>query len=217
MKKIFVIMLLFTAVLLPAIEKSTLRKAALSVILPGAGEYVSGHKTRAAVFFTAEAAIWLSYFKFKDEEKLAEDGYKQYARDFADYTGNNDSFYGELHTGYSSEDVINNNIHALRNYWLLYREDKEEYEVQLDAMLKHYEGNEWHWESEAAWEQYRVLRQRKQDYEMRVSFALSAAMINRLISFVDVFVIERTSQKTNLSVTPDFQNECLRLSYEYKF
>ncbi|PID27787.1 MAG: hypothetical protein CSB55_07670 [Candidatus Cloacimonadota bacterium] len=217
MKKIFVLILLSSVFVLSALEKSTFRKAFLSAILPGTGEYLNGNKTRAAVFIAAEAAVWLSWLKFSNEEQMAEDSYKRYARDFAGYTGNNDDFYSDMHKAFSSESVIDENIQALRNYWILYKEDPAEYEIQLDAMLKHYEGNEWHWESHEAWRHYRVLRQRNQNFEMRVSFAFSAALINRLISFIDVFIVSVNADNTNLSVAPDFKNECLRLSYEYKF
>jgi len=55
------------------------RALLLSAMLPGAGEYYSGHKIRAALFFAMEIAAWTGVIYYYNQGQKKDKEFKQFA------------------------------------------------------------------------------------------------------------------------------------------
>ncbi len=60
-------------------ERSVAKAAALSLLVPGAGQFYVGDKVRAVPFFLVDVAGWAAYFGFHSQGKNREEGYRTYA------------------------------------------------------------------------------------------------------------------------------------------
>jgi hypothetical protein len=85
------------------IDPSTLqtgRALMLSAIMPGTGEYYSGHRLRAAAFFTVEVAAWVAVISFYNQGMDKDRKFKKYA---------DQHFFEEIYRGYEYELARNQN------------------------------------------------------------------------------------------------------------
>lgn len=60
-------------------EKSPLKAALLSGLIPGAGQWYSGSKIKALVFFTAEVSLWVGYFHYNSLGEDKKNEFRAYA------------------------------------------------------------------------------------------------------------------------------------------
>lgn len=74
----------------PQSEKSPVIAALLSGLLPGAGQWYSGYKTKALAFLAVEASFWFGNSYYKDQGSKIEEEFRRYADQYwnkADYFG----------------------------------------------------------------------------------------------------------------------------------
>jgi hypothetical protein len=160
-------------------SKSTFKAGALSLLLPGAGEYYLGHKNRAAIFIGAEAAIWGGYFAFRAWGDWKEDDYKSFAADHAgaNIHGKDDKFFERMQF-YSSRDWYN--IIEGERYGGAYPYTDFYY---------------WHWDSDASREKFRGLRNESKTAFRNATFMIGVAALNRVVSFIDAIRLARSLKK----------------------
>ena len=156
------------------------RAAALSLLLPGGGQWIAGAKQRAGAFLAAEAAAWTAFAYFRTVKGIKEDTYQTYARVHAgiDPSGKGDDFYRTI-TFYDSRTQFN-------ELGRLLAPDRPYYP---DTPLW-----DWQWDSPASMHHYRILRNQSSEAANRAKFALGAVIINHVVATIDAW---RTAKSVN--------------------
>jgi hypothetical protein len=156
---------------------SLYRAALLSAIVPGLGEYYSGHRSRALVSGTLEAAVWTSYATFKVQENLRGDRAVEYAVAYASASGQgNDAYYKAVGQYLRAEGP------GMWNEFVR-RRARDTGEI----VGQEYTGPEaWAWTSVQRFNDFRDLRQAQLRAGDHATNALAFALINRIVSVVSV-------------------------------
>lgn len=179
-----------------------------SILVPGLGQMIEGDKAKAQTFFVVEGAIWISYFGLNYWGNRIDAS----ARTFAiDHSGGNparrdDEYFDAL------EDYLSSNEHNLvvERQASLYYPNNPELQQEYIAANSYFGEDEWAWDSldsrSQYWERRRVARENKR----RASFMPGFAVINRIVSVVDVLLF--TNQERFGFDTSDG-----RIGFYYKF
>jgi hypothetical protein len=173
------------------------RAALYSLLLPGLGDYKSGNRSRGYVFFGIEAAIWTTFIVSRIQGQQREDSYEEWAVLFGsvESTGHSDDFYVLIREYDNSvqyeADIKQEGREAL---WpdVAY-EPLEDYFVR--NRVSDYE--EWEWVSLDAKIQFQEIRSASKNAYRLSSFALAAAVANRLVSAVFAYTSVRHSETDN--------------------
>jgi hypothetical protein len=152
-------------------RKSVMRAAMYSALLPGAGEYYVGNRTKAKVFFAGELLIWAGFVSFRTYSDWKKDDYIRFARlnAGASLEGKSDDFLGWVGF-YESIDQYNDLGRAVEP-GRPYLPDTPE--------------NHWRWQSDADREHYQELKRISRRADQRADFMIGAAIVNRIISIID--------------------------------
>ncbi|MGH8004214.1 MAG: hypothetical protein ACRECJ_05775 [Limisphaerales bacterium] len=91
-------------------ERSVAKAAALSLLVPGAGQFYVGDKVKAIPFFLVDVAGWATYFGFRSQGNKREDEYRAFADQHWDVL----SYYSFLDTalGISSKSDFDSTARA---------------------------------------------------------------------------------------------------------
>ena len=185
------------------------RAVGLSFLLPGAGQWYAGRRGRAGVFLGVEAATWTAFGYFLTVKSQKRDDYQLYARVHAgvDPSGKSDDFYRTL-SFYDSREQYNDEGRL------------------LDASRPYYPDTpewDWLWESPAARQHYRSLRNQSNEAESRAKFTLGIALLNRLVSAVDAWRtarainrearMETVQWKVRVKGKPSFENPSVAIVF----
>jgi hypothetical protein len=216
------------------------KKAMLfSALIPGMGELYSGNSTKAAIFLSSEAAIWLTYARLEQEMKWAKHNYMEFAYQNAGLPINSDGNIYRLMEEYTSSDDYNreielnvrNNLLALVNDPSVAQTDREYYAQLLNDPTEYasfisdytYTGDEaWDWNNLNSYHKYYNLRKTRQELVIYKNFAVSATIINRIVSIVDAALVAKKwnrfhQQYGYLDVQPDFRKKGVKLVYTIHF
>jgi hypothetical protein len=161
-------------------SKSTGRAALYSLILPGLGHYYLGEKKTAVAFFAVEAAIWASFISFEVQGNLREDGYQQFAQNFAGVTttGHSDDYYSIL-TRYNSFQDYEDELKREGRYALYPYADAATLERYfVENRVGDYEP--WVWRSAELRRAYQDQRSASKRAYRRALYAGAAAVANRV-------------------------------------
>lgn len=184
------------------------KAVAYSLLLPGLGDYLLGHRTRAAGFFIAEAAIWTSFGVFKTQGRLREDSYQEYAVQFAGVTrtGHSDDFYAELRDWDSSDEYEA----AIKSEGRLdMRPDAGQAVLEqyyLENRVADFEA--WEWQTIYHKVQFQKMRSSSKTAYRRGDFAIAAAIANRIVSALFAYSAARSAnaelsqQRYRIQFTP---------------
>ena len=157
-----------------------------SAIVPGWGQLIQGEKSKARVFFVVEGSVWLSFVG------LTYFGHKmdQSARAFAiDHSGanpaNHDDRYYDALEDYSSS--YYHNLEVERDASYFHPNDPQE---QQEYIQEHgyFEDNAWEWDTLSNKSLYWQRRTAARENLRRASFMPGFAIINRIVSIIDVIV-----------------------------
>ena len=155
-------------------QKSKMKALGLSLLLPGAGQYYAGNKTRMAIFGSAEALIWTSFFGLRTYGSWKKEDYKSWAAFHAGADINNKSdLYFEKLTYYD-------NLGEYNQLAPLY----DGSEAQLFPSSSDYW---WNWDSDASRSHYRSLRNQSKMAYRRSLFLIGAMIANRILSGIDAY------------------------------
>ncbi len=197
----------------------------MSAAVPGLGELYTKQYSKAGIFFCTEMLIIYSYLRFDAQTQWAINSYEQFAYSKAGVPLNSSSNYYQLIQNFSSSDQYNESVYLFaRNIYLSANSpyyDPETYEEYLANHLIPLD-QEWDWQNNANWMEYRDQRGEKQDLEIYSKFTIAAALINRIVSVLDTFIsskkILRDQRKYGqLSVLPDWKQKGFIINYEIKF
>jgi len=177
---------------------SKMKAAALSLLVPGAGQYYAGEKGRAEVFFGAEVLTWAGWLGFHTYGKWKEDDYIRYAEQHAgiDPGGKNDEFFKNL-TFYDNRYDYNTTGRIINPRAPYYPDTRPYY---------------WQWDNDDSRSTYRNIRNASKTAFRKATFMIGVAVFNRIISGIDAF---RVASKVAHKVKDDeFDNP---ESEEFKF
>jgi hypothetical protein len=160
---------------------SLVKAGIYSALLPGLGEFYVGHKSKARVFFAVEAATWVGFFSFHIYGNWKENDYVNYAAVYANASleNKNDEFRDWV--GFYSDIEQFNSLGRVQDPERPYLEDTPE--------------NHWRWESTAAQDSYRHLKNRSREAFRRRDFMLGLAIVNRVVSIIDAVRDAKRSQR----------------------
>jgi hypothetical protein len=167
-------------------KKSAFRAGFYSALIPGAGEYYLGHKSKARAFFTVEAVSWVGFFAFRTYGGWKKDDFIRFANDRAgaDLWNKDDDFL----------DMVGfyNDIDEYNSLGRVFDPDR--------AYLEDNASNHWRWQSESDMGIYRHLKNQSREAYRRSTFMIGLAMLNRVVSIIDVVRdVKRSQRKINTS------------------
>jgi hypothetical protein len=154
--------------------KSKFKALGLSLLLPGAGQYYTGNKTRMTIFAGAEALIWTSFFGLRAYGSWKKNDYRGWAalHSGAKINGKSDLFFEKL--------TYYDNLNEYNQLAPLY----DGPEAQIFPSTPDYW---WNWDSQANQDRYRALRNQSKNAYRRSLFLVAGALVNRLLSGIDAY------------------------------
>jgi len=148
--------------------------AGLSLLVPGAGQMYLGNTSTAKYFFAGEGAIWGAFAGYRILGNWRKEQYRNFAAIHAGIRpeGKDDEFFEDLLYFYSRDQF---------NYWmhLIYRGNVPLY-PETDEFF-------WEWKTSSAMDEYADLRSSSEKAYRSARTMLGVALVNRVISVVDVF------------------------------
>ena len=174
----------------------------LSILLPGAGELYSGHKSRATGFFISEGVIWANWVTWRIAGRLRRDNYIEQAHLNAGMgtSSESDDFWRlvGIYTR-SSGSGPDSYEDALR------RDARNEFPTDpaaQDAWVAERlpTGNRaWSWTSAEAQESFRDTRHNSTRAFQRAKYSFAFAILNRVASVIDTQMLHRKDQSADQS------------------
>ena len=167
---------------------------ALSLIVPGAGEWSLGETHRAIPFFVVEASSWISWGTLQNLRGRTVETYRGFAYHYAgaDATRTDEAYWHAV-------EFYPNRAAYLEGLWMearaLYPDDPE---AQAAYVASRDVGGTWSWPKESLWFRFQDLRARVRSYEGWATVSLGLLVLNRLASVVDVFLMEQTRGRVGL-------------------
>ncbi len=236
---ILVVLISITGILFCEDLKSPRKAMLFSALVPGMGELYSGNTSKAAVFLSTEAAIWVTYARLEQEMKWSKSNYMEFAFKKAGMPLNSSGNIYKLMEDYSSSAEYNNEVELnIRNNLLQLLNDPSvsstdrEYYARLLNDPNEYQnfitdytftGNEsWEWSNQNSYHKYYNLRKTRQELVIYKNFAVSATILNRIISIVDAALVAKKWNHIHnkygyIEVQPDFPNKGVNLVYTLHF
>ncbi len=150
-----------------------IKAGALSLFLPGAGQYYNGQRGKAGLFAAAELGIWGAYTVFHIQGHNRSQTYREYANIYAGTSGDHTDTYWQSVGRYLSSDEYNESV---------MREARAFQESDLQLIT----GNDqWQWRNEDLQLNYLHLRaDANHAYDHR-DFMVLFSIINRAVAVFD--------------------------------
>ncbi len=163
-----------------------------SIIMPGLGQMIQGERAKAHTFFAVEGAVWLSYLGFN----YWGDRLDVSARAFAiEHAGANplrdDAEYFDAVEDYLSS--VDYNL-TVERYASLYFPDDPRLQQEYIEANAYFDVDEWEWEDVTSRTSYWEQRKQSREHKRRASFMPGFAIINRIVSVVDVLIFSNTER-----------------------
>ncbi len=199
---------------------ANLRKAGLSLILPGLAQLRMGKKTEGISFLVADAGFWTGFAAWRIQGLYRKDSYIEMAQIYAGVQhpeGQSEDYYRLIGSWPSSASYEENIRIEARD---LYPNDVKQREAYFEAHQVPAD-QAWNWETYAAWNRYLAKRDDADRSYRRSRIMLGLAAANRLAAFLDAAILSSrgAGRKTlGLSVTPGESpaSAVLRLSYSFR-
>ena len=152
-------------------KKSVAKAAALSALVPGAGEFYLGNRHKAKYFFAADALTWIGFFSFRTYSGWKEDDYVRFAATNAGARiEDRDDEFRDLVGFYDDIDQYN-------TFGRVFDPDR--------PYLEDTPENHWRWTSQSDKDAYRHLKNRSREAKRRSEFMLGIAVLSRVVSIID--------------------------------
>jgi hypothetical protein len=182
--------------------KSMRKALALSLLLPGAGQQYLGNHARARTMYAAEAGVWSAFACFRIQGDNRKDRYEQMAELFAGVSGHmDDEYYRALSYYLTSDDY---NIDVMREARFRYPQDREK-------QLEYFEANAvfgddgWEWQSPEYQSEFARIRTASKQSYRRAVLSTGFAVLNRVVSLIDVYLTFRLDDTGNSSFHPQLK------------
>ena len=209
MKKIIILLILSLS-----FSNATLK----SLFLPGWGEWSQGNMKKAKFFLYTESILAISAYSFYNLSDTYKTDYIAYAITHANVDLNNKDYMFALDVG-SNDNIQNfNDIKERRRALLMNLDSKgrviREYNHEIYPEGIQYD---WDWDIDLNREKFNSMRIKSINYEKYVSFMFAGMIINRLVSVVDVMIINREENSNISSVVIPKGYDGLELQLYIKF
>lgn len=177
----------------PRGEKSLKKALLFSLIIPGGGQVYMGHKARAEAMFASEAAVWTSFAVFRVQGRMREDNYKETARLSAGVEREMDEYYYKMLAYYPSSDYYNVDV-----MWEARQRFPDDRAKQMEYFeAEGYFGEDaWEWDSLERMDDYARVRTLSRQSYRRATLTTGFAVLNRMISMIDVYLSHRLGDDT---------------------
>ena len=183
MKKYLLLIILCTTYLTAQLQVNAKAKLQ-SLVLPGWGEQTLGESKRAQSFFIREAAFWLIYIGVKKTSDWYESDYTAFAELHANIDMEGKNYLFAVNLGhYDSFEQYN---------------DTKERQRQVEDKYREHKGLEWDWDNSMNRIKFDEMRIKSVTYDKYARFAVGSLILHRLVSFIDVIYLERTSLRVNI-------------------
>lgn len=182
------------------LENKSMGKALLlSLVVPGTGQqYIGSHK-RARGMWVAEAAIWTTYAVFTVQGSNREDKYKEMAGMFAGVSGSRDDDYYEAIGYYITNYEYNIDVKNESRYIYPYDPALQDQYVLDNG---YFGGDAWEWDSVDRQLEYKDTRTASKESYRRATLTVGFAVLNRMVSMIDVYLTFKLSEEKRLSSIP---------------
>jgi hypothetical protein len=175
-------------------KKSVFLAGALSAILPGMGELYVGNFKLGKYLLISEVVLWITYGSYYFQNEWLQTD----ARSFA-----------QFHAGANFDAKGNDYFVNVGNYGSL--EEFNQSRMQLrsfDEVYRNLSGYNWKWDNETNRVQYRNIRISADEMARNSKFALSALVVNRIIS---IFVAIKSTAANNNAIERSWNLEAVPL------
>jgi hypothetical protein len=154
--------------------KSKFLALGLSLLLPGAGQYYVGSKSKMIIFGSSEAAVWTGFFGLRLYGGWKKEDYKAWAAFHAgvDVNGKPDIYYEKM-TYYDN----------LNEYNQLARVMDGSEAILFPNTPRYY----WNWDSNQSRSHFRNLRNQSKNAYRRSLLFVGAALVNRVLAGIDAY------------------------------
>jgi len=145
----------------------------LSAVLPGAGQFYNGQKSKAYIMVGVEAAIWTAYFVFDAQGDARMESAEEWAGIYAGTSGEHQNSYWQNVGHYMDSDAY---------YETQLREARALQEALPEPISA---ADAWQWVNEDRKDGYSQLRADGNSAYDRRDFMILFAVVNRAVSVVD--------------------------------
>jgi hypothetical protein len=160
-----------------------------SALIPGWGESIIGKKNQAKAFFVVEGTLWLSYAGFTYFGHKGEASSRAFAIEHGSANpGRSDADYFDILEDYMTADDYN--IEVERNASYYYPDDPARQQQYIEEN-GFFGADAWSWDTVASRNQDWKSRRSARANLQRASFMTGFALVNRLVSVINVAVLNR--------------------------
>jgi hypothetical protein len=154
-----------------ASEPSKAKAFLMSFVLPGSGEWATGAKGRAALFFGVEVTLWTTHVILKQQAISQEHDYRLFA---------------SAHAGYNPVGKDHENFVNVENYASIreYNEAKLQ-QRNLGAVYPEDALHSWKWDRETDRKSFEAMRARADRGRSASLFVIGGIVANHIISGID--------------------------------
>ena len=162
-------------------DKSPAGAAALSLLLPGLGEFYAGGRRSARFFLVTEGIFWSGMATFRFLESYRVDAYHAHAA---------------AHAGIRVKDFPESYIKEVGDFASIYeRNRRERFLAGEHANIRaETAGNIWEWDTEASRMEFLDLRSRATSAEQKAFLFIGGLILNRFASALNAASIARKSR-----------------------
>jgi hypothetical protein len=180
-------------------NKSIGKALLLSLVLPGTGQQYLGSHKRARTMWVAEGAIWTTYALFTVQGNNREDKYKEMAGMFAGVTGDRDDDYYAALAYYTTNYEYNIDVKREARYIYPYEPALQDQYVLDNG---YFGDDAWEWDSIERQLEYKSTRTASKESHRRATLTVGFAVLNRMVSMIDVYLTFKLSDDERLSSIP---------------
>jgi len=147
-----------------------------SAVLPGAGQFYTGHRKKAYIMGGVEVAIWTAYFVFDQQGDNKRDDAEQWAAIYAGTSGGHADNYWQNVGHYSNSDAYNESV----------RREARALGEEPSGLIT--DADAWEWVNDSRQIGYSQLRSDGNSAYDRRDFMILFAVVNRAVSVVDAVI-----------------------------
>ena len=174
-----------------------------SLILPGWGEKQINYNKRGNALMFTEYGLWVSYIFCVNQSSSYKNDYKNHGEHYAnvDWSNKNDLYAANV-----------GNYNSLQEYnEIKARDFLYEDMYAIDGNIDY----NWNWESRKERLKYDTWRNKSKNYSEIKGFLVAGMLLNRLISVIDVVILERRNKLTSEIIRND--NNSMSFNIHYNF
>ena len=182
-----------------------------SMILPGWGENSLGYKDKGRLFLLSEYVMWSSLIFADGQYSSYRGDYRAHGTHYAnvDWNGKNDLFAS--HVG-NHESLHLYNLHTLQDFIWASSYTDENGADDRDPSHQYY----WNWEdNDKERLKYDRWRNKSENYDKAKGFIVAGIILNRIISVIDVLILERKNILTSEVVYDYDHTASLNIYYNF--